>query len=106
MVQPADRDSELVAGLPPHRPLLRKFDVVGVRGGPAADETPLSGHKSQMVAVALPQGFADDRDLLRCELRALFSEGMTIRFMHLRGCLIKLGESGFKDGLDRLGVRR
>jgi hypothetical protein len=57
-----------------------------------------------MVTVALPDGFADDSDFLRGELGALFSEGMTIGLMHLRGCLIKLGEPDFKGGLDRLGI--
>jgi hypothetical protein len=45
VVQSADGDSETVTDFPPHRPLLREFDVMGIRGGAAADETRLSGHK-------------------------------------------------------------
>ena len=30
MVQPANRNRELVADLAPHRPLLREFEVVGI----------------------------------------------------------------------------
>jgi len=30
MVQPANRNGELVADFPPHRSLLGKFDVVGI----------------------------------------------------------------------------
>src|SRR5262249_36718084 len=68
MVEPAHRDGEAVADLAAHCLLFGKSDVMGIRGGPATDETSLSGHKSQMVAVALPHRFADDRDLLRVGL--------------------------------------
>jgi hypothetical protein len=34
MVQPANRNGELVADLAPHRPLLGKLDVVGIRRSP------------------------------------------------------------------------
>ena len=61
MVQPADRDGEAVADLAPHRPLLGKPEVVGVRGAPAADETPLSSHEPEMVAIALPHRLANGR---------------------------------------------
>ena len=62
MVQPADGNGELVADFPPHRPLLGKLDVVGIRRGPPADETRLRGHKPQMVAIAFAHRFADDGD--------------------------------------------
>ena len=68
MVQPADRDGEAVADPPAHRPVLGKLDVVGIRGGATADEAWLSGHKPQMVAIALAYGFAKDSDLLRTGL--------------------------------------
>src|ERR1700722_18667619 len=64
MVQPADGYREPVADFPPHRPRLSKLDVVGIRGGSAADETGLRGHKLQVFAVALTHWFADDGDSL------------------------------------------
>jgi hypothetical protein len=45
MVQPADRDGEAVADLAAHRLLPGKPDVMGIRGSPAADETPLRGYE-------------------------------------------------------------
>ena len=60
MVQPADGDGEAVADPPAHRPLFGKLDVVGIRGGAAADQARLSGHKPQMVAIALAYRSADD----------------------------------------------
>src|SRR6516165_9374060 len=62
MVQPADRDGEAVAHFPPHRPLLCKFDVVGIRRGAAADQARLGGDKFQMLAIAVAYRFADHRD--------------------------------------------
>ena len=62
MVQPADGDGEAIADLSSHRPLFRKFDVVGIRRRAAADETRLSGHKPQMVAIAFAYRFANDSD--------------------------------------------
>src|SRR5579871_6015232 len=62
MVQPADGNGEFVADLPPHRPLLGKFDVMGVRRAPPTDEARLRGHKSQMVAIALAYRLADGKD--------------------------------------------
>src|SRR5262249_56557875 len=59
MVQPADRNGEAVGDLASHRPLLRKFDVVGIRGSSAADETRLRGDKPQMIAIALAHWLAD-----------------------------------------------
>ena len=41
MVQPADRDREPIADFPPHRPLLGKLDVVGIRRGAAANKARL-----------------------------------------------------------------
>jgi hypothetical protein len=45
MVQPADRDREPIADFPPHRPLLGKLDVVGIRRGAAANKPRLIGHE-------------------------------------------------------------
>ena len=57
MMQPADRDREAVAHFPPHRPLLRELDVMGIRRGAAADEAGLGGDKFQMLAIAVrPRG--------------------------------------------------
>ena len=61
MVQPADRQGELVADLASHRPLLCELDV---RRGSAADQTWLGGQKPQMLAVALTHRFAYDDDRL------------------------------------------
>ena len=64
MVQPADGHGEAIADPPPHRPLSRKLDVVGIRGRAAANEARLSGYKPQMVAIAFAYGFANDSDFL------------------------------------------
>ena len=64
VVQPADGNGEAVADFPSHRPLLCKFDVVGIRRGSAADETGLRGDKLQVFAVTLPHRFTDDGDCL------------------------------------------
>ena len=45
-----------------------ELDVVGIRGGAAADQARLCGHKSQMVAIALTYRFADDSDFPRTRL--------------------------------------
>src|SRR6185437_10288414 len=77
MVQPANRNGEFVAGLAPDRPLLRKLDMVSVRGAPSAHETGLRGDKPQMIAIAfadrLPQGEGAIRSglsLRRCAVMA------------------------------------
>ena len=62
MVQSANGHREPVADLARHGTLLRKLDVVGIRRGPSTDQTRLSGHKFQMVAVALAHRFADGND--------------------------------------------
>ncbi len=62
MVQSANGHREPVADLARHGTLLRKLDVVGIRRDPSTDQTWLSGHKSQMVAVALAHRFADGND--------------------------------------------
>ena len=64
VVQLAEGDGEAVADLPPHRALLGKLDVVGIRRGSAADETGLRGYKLQMFAVALTYWLADNADRL------------------------------------------
>ena len=69
MVQPADGNGELVADLAPHRPLLGKLDVVGIRRAPSADETRLRGHKPQMIAIAFAYRFADGEDPVAGALR-------------------------------------
>src|SRR6516225_6315731 len=53
MMQPTDRNGEAVADLAPHRPRLGKPEVMGIRGGSAADKTGLRRHEPQMLAIAL-----------------------------------------------------
>ena len=62
MVQPANGNREAIADFPSHRPRFGKFDVVGVRWRPTADETGLRGHELKVFAVALAHRFADDGD--------------------------------------------
>ena len=64
MMQPADREGEAVADLPPHRPLLGKFGMVGIAGNATADETGLGSNEPQLIAVALAHRLADDSHLL------------------------------------------
>jgi hypothetical protein len=45
VVEPADGYSKLIADLSPHRTLLGKLDVVGIRRRSATDETRLRGDK-------------------------------------------------------------
>ena len=64
MVQPTEGNGEAVADFPPHRPLLCKLDVMGIRRGPTAEETRLRSHKFQVLAIAFSHRFADDGDRL------------------------------------------
>jgi hypothetical protein len=64
VVQSADGDGETITDFPPHGPLLRELDVVGIGRGAAADKAWLSRHKPQMVAIAFAYGFANDSDVL------------------------------------------
>ena len=70
VMESADRDRKAITDLASHGPLLRKLDVVGIRGGATADETWLGGHKSQMVAIALPRRLADHRHRLGARFAA------------------------------------
>jgi hypothetical protein len=63
MVQPADRDGELVADLSTHRALLCKFDVMGIRWGPSAKKARLRSDKPQVVSIAFSDRLADDGNL-------------------------------------------
>src|SRR5215469_14808183 len=62
VVQPANWNGELVADLPPHRSLLGKFEVMGIRRAPPAHETGLRGHEPQMVAIAFADRLANGKD--------------------------------------------
>src|SRR6516225_5680173 len=84
MVHPTDRNGEAVADLAPHRPLLRKPEVMGIRRGSAADKTGLSGYEPQMFAIALSHGFADDGDLQTAGLGPVSFEVTTIRLLVFR----------------------
>ena len=65
MMQPADRNGEFITDFPPHGPLLRELNVVGIGWCSTAEETGLCGHEFQMFAVTLPHGLADDNDRLQ-----------------------------------------
>ena len=62
MVQTADGYRESVTDFSPHRRLLCKLDVVGIRRGATADKTGLSRHELQVFAVVLSYWFTDDGD--------------------------------------------
>jgi len=108
MVQPADRNGEAVADLPPHRALLGKLDVVGIRRGAAADEARLSGYEPQMLAIAFAHGLADDRDRLLGRIDLLWLVALPIGIL-MFGCgqpkFLELVQPGGEGILDRLGVR-
>ena len=72
VVQPANRDGEAVANSSSHRSLLRKFYMMGVGRGAAADEAWLGGHKLEVFAVALAHWFADNGDFFRTRLALPF----------------------------------
>jgi hypothetical protein len=84
VVQSADGDSETVTDFPPHHPLLRELDVVGIRRGAAADQARLCGHKPQMVAIALAHRFTDDGDFLRARLALPRSAAISVCLPLLR----------------------
>ena len=65
MVKPANRHGEAVADLTSHRPLRCELDVMRIRRGATTNETRLGGHKPQVVAIALTNWLADERDRVR-----------------------------------------
>ena len=109
MVQPADGNGETVTDFPPHRPLLCKFDVVGIRRGPTADEAGLRGHKLQVFAVALTYRLTDDGDCLlaRIDLQRLIARAVRLL---MSGCarlrFSELAQPRREGVFDRLGIRR
>ena len=102
VMQPADRDREAVAHFPPHRPLLRELDVMGIRRGAAADQAGLGGDKFQMLAIAVACRFADHRDAM---LGLLWRAVMATLGKQGRSRVAELAQLGFKGGFDRLGIR-
>ena len=108
-VEPADRDGEAVAHFPPHRPLFRELDVMGIRGGAAADQARVGGDKFQMLAIAVAYRFADNRNGLGAGLGPLRLAVMVTRLLALgkqgRSRVAELAQPGFKGGFDRLGIR-
>src|SRR6516164_4274086 len=84
VMQPADRNGVAVADLPPHCPLLRELDVVGIRGRAAANEARLSRHKPQMIAIAFADWFADDSDFVRARLALSRPAAMSVCLPLLR----------------------
>jgi hypothetical protein len=107
MMQPADRNGEAVAHFPPQRPLLREFDVVGIRRGASADQARLGGDKFQMLAIAVADRFADHRNGVGPALGPLRLT-MVTRFLALGkqgwSRLAELAQPGFKGGFDRLRI--
>ena len=107
-MQPADRNGEAVAHFPPHRPLLREFDVVGIRGGASADQARLGGDKFQMLAIAVAYRFADHRDGLGAALgllRLVMANRPLDLGMQGRYRVAERTQPFFKGGFDRLGIR-
>ncbi len=54
MVASAQRDGELIAHLTTQRAALHKAQVMGIRGSAGANQAGLSGHMSNVLAVANP----------------------------------------------------
>ena len=52
MMSSAQRDRELITGLAPERPVLRKAQMVGIAGLTSADQAGLLGNKPHMIAIA------------------------------------------------------
>ena len=94
MVQPADGNGEPVADFPPHRPLLGKLDVMGIRRGSAADEAGLRSHKLQVFAVALSHRFADDGDRLFARIGLEWLIVSAICFLMLRCIRAQIRRAG------------
>jgi hypothetical protein len=109
VMQPADRNGEAVAHFPPHRPLLRELDVVGIRGAAAADQARLGGNKFQMLAIAVAYRFADHRDGLGAGLGLLWRAIRGTRPLAFgrqgRSLVAERAQPFFKGGFDRLGIR-
>jgi len=104
MVQPADGNGELVADFPPHRPLLGKLEVVGIRRRTAADNAGLRGHELQVFAVALTHWFADNGDRLFAGVSQQWRVAATIRLLIFQCGRLKfsdLAQLGGEGGLDR-----
>ena len=101
MMEPANRNGELVADLPPHRALLGKFDVMGVRWASPADEARLGGYESQMVAIPFACWLADGVD----PLAAAAVRYGTLN-LPLQCRIAELAELGRECALDHLGVCR
>jgi hypothetical protein len=108
MMQPADRDGEAVAHLPRQRPRLRELDVMGIRGGAAADQARLGGDKFQMPAIAVADRFADNRNGFGAKLGPL-RLAMVTHFPALGkqgwSRLAERAQPGFKGGFDSLRIR-
>ncbi len=51
MVTATERNSEFIAGLACHRPVLRKTKMMGIRRAPAANQARLLRHKLDVFAI-------------------------------------------------------
>jgi hypothetical protein len=83
MMQPANGNGEFIAYLASHRPLLCEFNVVSVGWCAAADETILSSHEFQMLAITLSPGLAHDNHRLSTWFVRLRSAAMIRRIFTL-----------------------
>src|ERR1700747_2075170 len=102
MMQPADRNGEAVAHFPPHRPLLRELDVMGIRRGASADQARLGGDKFQMIAIAVAAPFSAKPDVFGAALGPLRRAVMATRPLALgkqgRYRVAELAQPFFKGG--------
>ena len=106
MMEPTDRNGEAVADLPPHRPLLGKFDVMGIGRGATADETGLGGDKSQMIAVALAHRLADDGHRLGASWASRWEavRSIWLPWVRVASRLAKLSQPCSEGVFERLGI--
>ena len=79
----------------------------GSEGRAAADETWLSSHKPQVVAIAFTDGLADDRDCVWTGVNLLRLIATSIRFasrIYVRRAVAKLDQPGCEGGFHRMGI--
>ena len=107
VVEPANGNGEPVADLPPHRALLGKLDVVGIRRCSAADQTGLRGHELEMFAIALTHRLADDGDGLFAGIDPQWLVATSIR-IRVCGCdglqFLELAQLCREGGFNCFGI--
>ena len=85
VMDPAERDNELVADLAAQRTRLREAQVVGIGRFPPAHETGLLGDKPEVLFVAVAPRFSNRKDALIDCPRSIVFERCGLRL--LGGCL-------------------